>query len=97
MIDVKAKINYLMETNKWTEYELSRRSGVHRSTIASIARGKNSPRVDTLNDICEAFGISISEFFKEESTDIDNIISKYRHLDERQKLLIRNIFELLDN
>ena len=97
MIDVKAKINFLMEANKWTEYELSRRSGVHRSTIASIARGKNSPRVDTLNDICEAFGISISDFFKEESSDVDNIVGRYRRLDERKKLLIRNIFELLNN
>ena len=97
MIDVKAKISSLMETKGWTEYELSRRSGIHRSTIASIARGKNSPRVDTLNDICEAFGLSISDFLKEESTDIDNIVSKYRRLDERQKLLIRNIFELLEN
>lgn len=96
MIDVKAKINALMESNGWSEYELSRRSGVHRSTIAGIARGKNSPRVDTLDDICKAFGISISDFLKEESTDIDNMIGKYRRLDERQKLIIRNIFELLD-
>lgn len=95
MIDVKAKISSLMEAKGWTEYELSRRSGIHRSTIASIARGKNSPRVDTLCDICEAFGISISDFFKEESDDIDEIISKYRRLDEKQKLIVRNIFELL--
>lgn len=95
MIDVKAKISFLMEVNGWTEYELSKRSGIHRSTIASIARGKNSPRVDTLNEICEAFGISISDFLKEELNEIDEIVSKYRRLGEKQKLIVRNIFELL--
>lgn len=95
MIDVKAKISFLMEVNGWSEYELSKRSGIHRSTIASIARGKNSPRVDTLNEICEAFGISISDFLKEELNEIDEIVSKYRRLGEKQKLIVRNIFELL--
>lgn len=87
-----------MKANNWSEYELAKRSGIHRSTIAGIVRGKNSPRVDTLYEICKAFNITLSEFVdeNERDADIDNIISKYKKLDSKRKLAIRNIFELLD-
>ena len=55
-----------MERN-WTEYQLAERSGLTQSTISSWYRKNMIPSSPSLTRICDAFGITLSQFFLEET------------------------------
>ena len=64
-MDVIKRIDALMEERNWSEYRLSQESGLSTSTIANIHRRNTVPSITTLESICEAFGITMSQFFAE--------------------------------
>ena len=49
----------------WTEYELAERSGLPQSTISSWYRKDIVPSIFSLEKICLAFGITMSQLFCE--------------------------------
>lgn len=53
---------YRTERN-WTEYELAERSGLPQSTISSWYRKNMMPSIPSLQKICGAFGITLSQLF----------------------------------
>lgn len=57
------KIRSLRESRNWSEYKLSEESGIPQSTISSWFRHKAVPSVASLQAICNAFHISLSQFF----------------------------------
>ena len=67
MIDVLQRINELREERHWTEYQLAERSGLTQSTISSWYRKNMLPTIPSLTKICDAFGISISQFFLDQA------------------------------
>ncbi len=48
-----------------TMYRLSLDSGLSQSTIANIFRRNTTPSIETLEQICKGFGITLSQFFAE--------------------------------
>lgn len=81
MIDVLERITYYRTLKNWTEYQLAEESGLTQSTISSWYRKNIVPSIPSLEKICSAFGISLSQFF---STEADNF-----SLTSQQKELIR--------
>ncbi len=47
----------------WSEYKLSEESGIAQSTISSWFRKNVTPNISSLESICKAFNISLSQFF----------------------------------
>lgn len=70
MINVLERITSLREHKNWTEYQLAERSGLTQSTISSWYRKDILPTIPSLERICIAFGISLSQFFKEETDEV---------------------------
>lgn len=66
-MNVLDKITKLREERHWSEYQLSEKSGLTQSTISSWYRKNMLPTIPSLAKICDAFGISISQFFLEDS------------------------------
>ena len=52
-----------MKARGWSEYRLSKECGLSESTLANIFRRNTVPSISTLEAICNAFGISLSQFF----------------------------------
>lgn len=67
MINVLDRITELRNNKKWTEYQLAEYSGLTQSTISSWYRKQMLPTIPSLIKICDAFGITISQFFCENS------------------------------
>lgn len=67
MVDVLKKITELRTERHWTEYQLAEASGLTQSTISSWYRKGMMPTLPSLVKICEAFNISVSQFFLEDS------------------------------
>ena len=62
-MNVIERIDQLMEERGWSDYRLSLESGLSSSTIANIHRRNTVPSITTLEAICDAFGITLSQFF----------------------------------
>lgn len=64
-MDIVQHIRELMSERDWTEYRLIKNSGLPYSTVANIFHRNTVPTISTLGAICDAFGISLSQFFSE--------------------------------
>lgn len=62
-MDVHARLLKLLQERGWTEYRLSKECGLSQSTIGNIYRRNTVPSLDTLERICDGFGITLSHFF----------------------------------
>lgn len=67
VINVLDRITQLRDERHWTEYQLAEKSGLTQSTISSWYRKDMLPTIPSLTKICDAFGITLSQFFLEDS------------------------------
>ena len=74
-MDVIKRITELTSERGWSTYRLAQKSGLSASTIANIYRRNTVPSLSTLEALCDAFGITLSQFFSK-----DTAVS-YTHLD----------------
>lgn len=75
--------------------ELGRISNIPQSTLATIMQGKTSPRADTINQICNGLGITMSEFFQVEDLQQRAIkISETMELSEERKAAMETFKEM---
>lgn len=97
MIDVLKRINDLRRERGWTIYKLAEESMVAQSTMSNMFARKTLPGLYTLNQICEAFGITMSEFFDDGVTvsDETRILSAFRELSERDRQTVLAVAEHL--
>lgn len=90
-MDIVEKIEKLKIQRGWTDYKLSLESGVSQSTLATIKQRNTPPKIEILEMICDAFGLTLSQFFWENET-VEILSSKelqlvhsFRNLSEEQK------------
>lgn len=98
MINVLDRIIYYRTQKGWSEYQLSVESELTQSTISSWYRKNMLPSIPSLEKICNAFGITLSQFFAEDEqftlTDTQNqLIEASGHLTEEQ---MRSLITFLD-
>lgn len=91
MFNVLDRITYYRTQKGWTEYQLAVESELTQSTISSWYRKNLIPSIPSLEKICSAFGITLSQFFAEDEhftlTDTQNkLIEASGHLTEDQIL-----------
>ncbi len=67
-MNILEKITTLREERHWTEYQLAEKSGLTQSTISSWYRKNLLPTIPSLMKICDAFEITMSHFFLEDTT-----------------------------
>lgn len=65
-MDVVEKIIALAENRGWSRYALAKNAEMSDSTLKNIWKRKSIPSIPTLETICNAFGISLSQFFAED-------------------------------
>ncbi len=70
---------YRLERN-WSEYQLAERSGLTQSTISSWYRKNMLPSIPSLEKICDAFGITLSQFFLEDHENATHLTDQQRKL-----------------
>lgn len=93
-MDVIKRIDEMMKERNWTDYKLSVESGLSTSTIANIHRRNTIPSITTLEAICSAFGITLSQFFSEEYSYVplnkeqQELFNKWVMLTDAQKKLL---------
>lgn len=102
-MNVLEKVKKLQDDRGWSTYKLAYESGLTQSTLSNMFARGTCPTVDTLEKICEAFGISLSEFFEENdrkahvSKEELELLRQYRSLTDKEKdgvkLLVNVLFQ----
>lgn len=92
-MDISARIIELREKNGYTTNKLAKKAGIGQSTLREIEIGLKQPNIVTLERICSAINIRLSEFFTDETQElpleIELIIEKIKKLSP-QRLQILN-------
>lgn len=86
MKDILSTIMKYREDRGWTEYQLAERSGLPQSTISSWYRKGMVPTVPSLEKICQAFGITLSQLFAEEDCVVSLTASQQKLLERWSRL-----------
>ena len=82
-MEVLDKIETLRKEKGWSINYLAMESGLTQSTLNNLYSRNTEPKISTLRAICGAFGITLSEFFKEDNED--ELISRVRLLSKENK------------
>ena len=99
MKDILTTINKYREERDWTEYQLAERSGLPQSTISSWYRKNMVPTVPSLEKICNAFGITLSQLFAEGETPVSltesqrKLLESWSRLTEEQQAVVFALIE----
>ena len=91
------KITTLREERHWTEYQLAEKSGLTQSTISSWYRKNLLPTIPSLMKICDAFEITLSHFFLENSNQSVVLNERQLELLEAASKLDKDQMEALIN
>jgi len=84
--DILTVITQYREARGWTEYQLAERSGLPQSTISSWYRKNMMPSISSLEKICTAFGITLSQLFAENNAPVSLTESQKKLLEHWSKL-----------
>ena len=87
-VEIGRKIKQLRIQKGLTLEELASRSELTKGFLSQLERELTSPSIATLNDIVEALGSSLAEFFKEEEQEQLVFHKKDFFVDERETYTI---------
>lgn len=96
-MDTNQRIRQLMQERGLTEYRLALDSGLSKSTVSALLHRNTTPSVPTIEAVCNALGITVSQFFAEEGDSLSVneeqrlLLQRYAQLSETQKTIIQQI------
>ena len=98
-MDINARLRQMTQQRGWSEYRLAKECGLSESTIANIFRRNCTPSFSTLEIICRAFGVSLSQFFAEGNMmaltpEEQALVEKWALLTSEQKEAFLRMMEL---
>lgn len=99
MKDILSTITEYRMERGWTEYQLAEYAGLPQSTISSWYRKKVAPTISSLEKICAAFGITMSQLFAEEDAPVSlteaqrKLLKHWVRLSEEQQAAIYTLIE----
>lgn len=89
------RIEQLCEKYQMSRYRLAQKSGLPQSSISTLLNRKSVPTIQTLEKICEGFGITLAQFFAGEDTYPDltdeqkELLSDWDDMSEGERKLVR--------
>ena len=92
-MDVLEKIDFLRKKRGWSINYLAMEAGLTQSTVNNLYARRTEPKISTLRAICNAFGITLADFFNEK-TEEDELIRFVKKLPKEDK---KALLQLLKN
>lgn len=88
-MNVAQRIIFLREKRGFTTNKLANLAGISQSHLREIELGQRNPTVETLSYFCDALGVSLAEFFREDEREISPFLASAasRLSDEQQRAL----------
>ena len=87
-MDIGNKIRQLRTQKGLTLEELASRSELTKGFLSQLERNLTSPSIDSLDDILEALGTSLAEFFQEDKVEQYTFREQDFYVDERDECTV---------
>ncbi len=99
--EIIEKIEKLRLDRGWTYYRLAEEACLSQTTLFNMRARKTLPSITTLAGICDAFGVTLAEFFSDETAtsvtaDEQALLCAYRKLSYANKKAVRTLLENLE-
>lgn len=90
---VNQRIIQLCKERNWTKYKLSKESNIPNSSVNAILKYNHTPTVETIKKMCQAFNITLAQFFDcelfaSQATPIYSELWNRLSVDDQEKVLI---------
>ena len=98
-MNVVQKIRQLQNERNWTDYRLAQEADISQSSLATLFSRQTPPKLEMLQSICNAFGLTLSQFFLEnENIEIlsdteKKMLQVFRKLSPKQQIALIDVFE----
>lgn len=101
-MDVNSKIKQLLDDRNWTPYRLAKEAGLPDATIGNLFRRNTQPTLPTLEAVCKAFGITLSQFFAESemvemTPELKELFFEWSNLTIQQKEALIQMVKSINN
>ena len=89
-MDTHERLRELLNERGWTAYRLAKYCGLSESTVSNLFRRNTLPSIDTLEAVCNGFGITLAQFFAEKemievTPELQELIECWKPLTPEQK------------
>lgn len=93
-MNVLDKIEKLRLDRGWSVYRLAEKAGITDMCIYNWYNRNTMPSIETIEKICEAFGMTLSQFFAEGNLievdeELKELFDDWRSLTEEQKKAVK--------
>lgn len=97
-MDTQKRIRELMAERGWTDYRLAKESNLSHSTVTNMFNRNNAPTLPTLEAVCQAFGITLAQFFASDgetplTSEQQTLFAKWSTLTDRQKQILLDLMD----
>lgn len=86
------RIEELCKEKHMSRYRLAQRAGLSQSSISTLLNRKSVPTIQTIDKLCDGFGITLSQFFCSTRIDLTEeqygLIDTWDKLDGQEKMLV---------
>lgn len=100
-MDIIKRIDSLREERGWSEYRLREEAQLSSSTLPNMHKRGTLPSMASIEAICNAFGITLSQFFNENETTLVlsdeeiEFVEAYRQLSKKNRCAVRKLIDEL--
>ncbi len=96
------RLKDLQQRHGWSDYKIAKEAGLSPNTVSNIYRRGNTPSMVTLEALCNAFGITMAQFFAEGemieiTPELRKLFDKWSTLTEEQKAALWQILKTYEN
>lgn len=101
---IRKNLIYYIENSKYNQVEIANMLNVSKASVTNWIKGKNSPNIEYLDQLCSILNISINDIFSSRASlltynqDEESLIENYRSLNVEGKEKVRSyIDDLIDS
>lgn len=100
-MDVKIRIRQLMDERGWTIYRVAKEANIPWSTVRNMFKRDTDPSITTLEALCRAMGVTLTQFFDEDnslglSDEQMQLLQQWNRLSEKDRRLVQKLVESLN-
>lgn len=97
-MDITKRLLELQQRYGWSDYRIAKEAGLSPNTVSNIYRRGNTPSMVTLEAICNAFGITMAQFFAEGelvelTPELRELFDRWTALNSEQKAAVWQIIK----
>ena len=96
-MDVLKRLKKLQSEYGWSDYRIAKKAGLSQGTVSNIYKRNTIPNLFTLEAICKAFGMTLSQFFADNdmielTPELKTLFENWVKLpDEKRELFLKMI------